>query len=243
MLSLSYGQIIGRDHIQRQVNCQDGLAIREGWVGGQKFAVGVVTDGCGSGKHSEIGAQIFGQYVAELLYEYVDFLRFSPHCWSVVSANIYKNTVMQMQTRFPLPLSKYVIENYLLFTVIGFIACGENLYWLKKGDGRIVYRDSGGEMCDRDTEDYDNMPPYIAYELVDPNDLHMDFESGFKIGQEVLSEGSKFMISTDGLEEEFVDQVWEKPNRKLQRFLNVQSNKHKKLADDTSVIVVESELE
>jgi len=242
MISFSHGQIIGRDHIQRQVNCQDGLAIVEGSVDGEDFVIGVVTDGCGSGKHSEVGAKIFAQYIAEIPSdpEYIDFLRHSSDTWNLVSHWIYRNTVAQMRDRFPILSLESRVQDYLLFTIVGFILIKGTIYWFKKGDGRVIYKDPDGEIYDRDPEDYGNTPPYIGYELVDKSLLNMDFQSGFKIGQETLSQGSKFMISTDGLEDEFIDKVWNKPNRKLQRFLNVQSNKHWKLVDDTSVIVVEN---
>lgn len=242
MISLSYGQIIGRDHMQRQVNCQDGLAIREGRANDEDFIIGVVTDGCGSGKHSEVGAKIFAEYIAECCTdpEYLYFLHHSSDPWRLVSCWLYRTTVLQMRDRFPVILSGSTIEDYLLFTVVGFIMTKGIIYWFKKGDGLVIYKDAGGELYNRDPEDYKNMPPYIGYELVHPDTLTMEFKSGFKIGQDTLSKGSKFMIATDGLEDEFIDQIWEKPNRRLQRFLNLQSNKHKKLADDTSVIIVEN---
>ncbi len=54
------GQVIGRDHLLMGKNCQDALVV----VTNPGIIVGVISDGCGEGRYSEIGARLGCQLVA-----------------------------------------------------------------------------------------------------------------------------------------------------------------------------------
>ncbi|MEM9539522.1 MAG: protein phosphatase 2C domain-containing protein, partial [Cyanobacteria bacterium P01_E01_bin.42] len=60
---LAMGSVIGRRHIRLGVNNQDALSV----LSRDRFTVAVVCDGCGSGRHSEVGAKIGAKLVVETI--------------------------------------------------------------------------------------------------------------------------------------------------------------------------------
>jgi serine/threonine protein phosphatase PrpC len=71
-LEYAIGSIIGRNHVLAGKNNQDAYRI----VSNEKFIIAVVCDGCGSGKHSEVGAKLGARLVinaiADLLNQSAD---------------------------------------------------------------------------------------------------------------------------------------------------------------------------
>ena len=65
------GSIIGRNHVLAGKNNQDAYRI----VANEKFIIAVMCDGCGSGKHSEVGAKLGARVVSNAL---ADILNQSP---------------------------------------------------------------------------------------------------------------------------------------------------------------------
>jgi hypothetical protein len=53
--------IQGRDHLLKRTNAQDAYALHVTPVG----VVAIVCDGCGSGRHSEVGAALVAHFAAE----------------------------------------------------------------------------------------------------------------------------------------------------------------------------------
>src|SRR3954467_11645393 len=64
---ITYARVMGRDHLSRQMNRQDALR----YIETDKYVVGVVSDGCGSGHFSEVGANLTADYVARRTVKYL----------------------------------------------------------------------------------------------------------------------------------------------------------------------------
>ena len=63
LFELAAGSIRGREHLRLGRNNQDAYAI----LSNEQYTVAVVCDGCGSGQHSEVGAQIGARLTIESL--------------------------------------------------------------------------------------------------------------------------------------------------------------------------------
>ncbi len=60
---LLQGIVPGRGHILDARNCQDALSSITFEINSKSYVAGVVADGCGGGKHSEVGAQLAVQFI------------------------------------------------------------------------------------------------------------------------------------------------------------------------------------
>src|SRR5260221_212661 len=60
---LLQGIVPGRSHILDARNCQDALSSITFEINGKSYVAGVVADGCGGGKHSQVGAQLAVQFI------------------------------------------------------------------------------------------------------------------------------------------------------------------------------------
>lgn len=233
-LRVRYGQIIGRNHMQRQQNCQDGLAVIET----ENLAVGVICDGCGSSSKSEVGAILASSFLAQ---EAVKALE-SGTPLSELAVSLY-DRLQAMLSQFiaimqPDDLSTFVQE-HLLFTVLGFALHKETedaLIWAA-GDGWILMDD---QFQHRDQQ---NAPEYPAYALLPRSSLRrLHAQSTFETIM-VPNNWKRFAIASDGLENAAIPLIWEQAHsRGLQRALNRLSLNEHRLHDDTSVIVVEREI-
>lgn len=156
--------IPGTDHTQpgRPVwrNCQDAFFIRaEGDV-----IVGLVTDGCGSGEHSELGAQlgaqIFGQKLfalaqRSLVFDQPAFTRWHEvrmHTLSVLH-NLASQLGESMSTVIP----------HFLFAIVGFLVTPEFTYVFRCGDGIFAVNEEVTKLGPFEM----NAPPYLTYAFID----------------------------------------------------------------------------
>lgn len=233
-LRVRYGQIIGRNHMQRQQNCQDGLTVIET----ESLAVGVICDGCGSGSRSEVGAILASSFLAQ---EAAKALENSTPL-SELAVYLY-DSLRAMLSQFiavmqPDDVSAFVQE-HLLFTVLGFALHKETevaLIWAA-GDGWILTDD---QFQHRDQQ---NTPEYPAYALLPHSSLRrLHTELAFEV-IEVPHNWKRFAIASDGLEDTAIPLIWGQTHpRGLQRTLNRLSLNEHRLHDDTSVVVVEREI-
>jgi serine/threonine protein phosphatase PrpC len=85
------GSIIGRNHVFAGKNNQDAYRI----VANEKFIIAVVCDGCGSGKHSEVGAKLGARLVINAIADLLnqspdrDVEISKPEFWDSVKLNHY----------------------------------------------------------------------------------------------------------------------------------------------------------
>lgn len=149
------GSIAGRDHQRARRDGQDGFAL----LGEDDLAAAIVTDGCSSGRSSEVGARIGAAWIAQLLRE-----RFPAHdpaaaARDITAALVERLSDIAQSIHGPI---EHAVSNYLLF---GFLAAvvtreavivfgvGDGTVWI---DGRITVVDPGPN----------NAPIYPAYALL-----------------------------------------------------------------------------
>ncbi len=146
-------------------NCQDSYFFRsEGDI-----IVGLTTDGCGSGQHSEIGAQIgarvFGQKLFALATRnlnqgHAEFARF-------YEVKLHTLSVLQsLASQMDESLSTVLPD--LLFAIVGFLVTPTYTYVFRCGDG---FFNVNGEMTKLGPFE-NNKPPYLAYALTEQSDLY-----------------------------------------------------------------------
>jgi hypothetical protein len=132
------GTIAGTSHVRVAKNGQDGFAIlREG-----DRTVAVVTDGCGSAPHSEVGAKLGAQIAARALLD-----------GSPESILPKIRSVAQM---LALPQA---MNDYFLFTIVAAIITPQETTILSAGDGLFAVNGDVHIIGPYP----DNAPPYLGY--------------------------------------------------------------------------------
>src|SRR3990170_542316 len=61
------GSVLGHSHKLYEKNRQDAYEIRDLKVTGKQIVIGVLSDGCGSGKASEVGANLLVRFIANFI--------------------------------------------------------------------------------------------------------------------------------------------------------------------------------
>lgn len=187
---LAGGSMVGRDHRVVNRNNQDAYTILQ-YTG---LTVAVVSDGCGSGAKTEVGAQLGVRMVAEqIARQYGAYRRID---WQKTQRHVLSQLDILAQS-----LGgdyRKVVEEYFLFTIIGVILTPETATFFACGDGTAVIN---GEQWPLGPYP-ENRPPYLAYGLLE-NELRID-PSGIKLlpFMEVANEElNSFLIGTDGVDD------------------------------------------
>lgn len=181
---LASGSVIGRDHRRLYGNYQDShLIVQE-----PEFTLCVVTDGCGSSPHSEVGAQLGAHFLAEAILqrirrgddprnEWGEILNSTlEHIWDVIKA-MHGN--------------KYLLTtDYFLFTIVGVLLYGGEATFFALGDGVIIVN---GEQIILGPFP-DNQPPYAGYGLLTNNQQAVEVVKAIP-----MIELEHFLIGTDGV--------------------------------------------
>ncbi|MFN5835872.1 MAG: protein phosphatase 2C domain-containing protein [Pseudanabaena sp.] len=254
------GSIIGRNHVLTNKNNQDAYQISVN----EKFIAAVVCDGCGSGKHSEVGAKLGSHMVIEAI---ANLLNLDPNQDSEISTSEFWDSVKIHLLKH---LKEFVslfnsnkshgemqfVNDYLLFTIVGTLITEHETVTFSIGDGAIAVNGKFTEIPPY----ADNAPPYLAYGLYKPDAVHFEIRNRLPT-QELES----LLISTDGIMDlvtvENIAQFWQEsryfqnPNaiRRKLALLNreeIKPNWQKReltkrsgvLSDDTSLVVIRRDL-
>lgn len=141
-------------------NCQDSYFIKSGG----DIVVGLITDGCGSGKQSEIGAQIgakvFGQKLFALATRNLNQGKSEFTRWAEVKMHtlgVLQSLASQIDDSMTQAL------NDLLYATVGFLVTPENTYVFHCGDGSYAVNEEITKLGPFEN----NAPPYLAYALTD----------------------------------------------------------------------------
>lgn len=172
----------GFDHQYYMKNNQD-AGFHEG-----RFKL--VVDGCGSGKHSEVGAKLFSRILQDstALFNYIEVEK------------VIKGVFEELTKLFN--LSDY--KDYLSFTFLLLredIDC-YNLYYC--GDGYILSKVDDEIEIDMVGMQEDNAPPYYIYNYL-PEEKLTKYKDGVSLNHHIISKigldctVSKVGIATDGL--------------------------------------------
>ncbi len=225
---VSAGSIIGKDHTLRQANCQDKYALGEVAVGEETFLIGVVCDGCGSGKNTEIGAGLMSKFLVQEAAR--QLIKGVPMDWLpdlLYRASLrYLRRILQGLRPLEPEKMREVIADYLLTTVVGFVMNSERGIIFSAGDGLCVFNRN------ITTLDQQNQPHYLAYDLLN------NTPSSFEVRQFRVSEMDRLAIWTDGFDPALLPETWgHHQQRGLQRRLNVLSRKGHFYDDATGIVV------
>jgi len=188
----SIGSVMGSYHRNSYKNNQDAGFIAENESG----LMAVVTDGCGSGKYSEVGARLVARFLChrglELLVLEKNGMEFRDGLLEELrreALNFVKQTAQSLGGSF-----SQVINDYFLFTVIGAVITDEKVLVFSLGDGCFSVN---GQVT---VVDQDNLPRYLAYALVSSvvlsEDKHfLDFQTHVEMG---IDELDSLVLATDG---------------------------------------------
>lgn len=171
-LQIALGSVIGKDHISNGKcligrNNQDAYAIHRT----SEFIVAFINDGCGSGKHSEIGAWIAANALTHgTATHYSD--RPNPHDPSSVLSRVRKDVLAQIRLMVNMFGGSFsqTVNDYFLFTTVGLLITPEITQVVAIGDG-VYALESFACLSSPSLENLgpfpNNAPPYLAYDLVD----------------------------------------------------------------------------
>jgi len=158
----SAGSIVGTDHLRQFVwsNNQDAHQVG----GNEQCLVAVVSDGCGSSAHSELGARIGAQIAFRLLLERfrlpLSIREETARELEWVRREILQKLIEVILTLDGGRLTKQTVMDHFLFTLLVLVITPEETFITGIGDG--VYA-INGEVA-KIGPFAGNQPPYLAYD-------------------------------------------------------------------------------
>jgi hypothetical protein len=217
MFSTLAGSSIGNYHKSRGLNSQDAFAVEQN----NHTTALVLADGCGSGRHSEVGAKLAATMLAQQLAQ---------GC-PLAAALAATSAMLTDVIRYICPDGgQYAntVLHYGLFTLVGAVLSPDQAYAFAIGDGIIAWQ------ADQKTEikaliAANNAPDYLGYALLG---------QAYTVWRhDWTSAPDKLLLASDGLPaattESAVallwhDDMWQNPHQ-LQRYLNLEGRERHKL--------------
>jgi serine/threonine protein phosphatase PrpC len=237
MWKINSAMIIGRDHEYSKKNRQDFCIVKSK----AQRTVGIVCDGCGESKYSEVGSALFGNVLLNELLEVPltneDTLKININTKLMSFLDIIKLVLGAYTTEEEINL----IADYFLTTFIFCIIDDSNVWIGYCGDG-VIITDNKIQSINQSGK-----PHYFAYNAIPKNVLEQEPSEldGIKIECIPIEVINKIIIATDGLQplidKQRVEELFGNTGRQLQRKFNVIQQIEKLLYDDTACIVFEKE--
>lgn len=208
---VALGTIAGQTHQRTSKNNQDALCCRVA----EDTLIAVVCDGCGSHGHSEVGASLGATLVAEVIGRRIaDYEQAvsgqsglnPPEFWEQIRQELLQrlgNVVMALDGDRPCHSSVAhragTILDYWLFTIVGVVITPTVTTLFSLGDGTLVLN---GEPIGLPAFAY-NAPPYLAYGLLSPDDVHLPPDAlGFQLHRQLPTAAvESLLIGTDGVQD------------------------------------------
>jgi hypothetical protein len=164
-VEVSAGSVIGTDHLRTGKNNQDAYH----WRISRSGVVGVVCDGCGSAKNSEVGAKIGAYLVAkeisdQLAGEPSQTAGSSGKPWALFLEHVRQNVLSHLRILARSMEGDFtdVVLNFFLFSVMGFVVTPQETVVFSAGDGVFALNGRLEEIGPFPS----NAPPYLGYELI-----------------------------------------------------------------------------
>ncbi|MCA9591100.1 MAG: protein phosphatase 2C domain-containing protein [Myxococcales bacterium] len=155
------GSVTGADHRRALRDGQDGAAL----LSADGIAVAVVTDGCGSGAHSEVGARLGARWVAQLA---LDAFAASdgPARVHAIATDVDDRLARRLGfvARSLSPrgaIDPRVVHDHLLFTYLALVVTSAAVIVFGVGDG-VVWVDGRATVLEAPGD----APDYAAYRLL-----------------------------------------------------------------------------
>ncbi len=210
------GSVIGREHQWLNKNNQDAMLVTET----DDCLIGIVADGCGSQPHSEVGAWLGVNLLAEAIAAH------TPEPLTPETFHLLGEKVLAQL----LKITNF--QQYYLFTLLGFIATKEDVFIFGCGDGIYAFN---GDI--KQLSFPENAPPYLIYPST-KLELYDQIE---------ISQLDSLLIATDGIEDwlrkKEINEFWQsekyfKNPDQVRRRLAIANKKEHLLKDDTTLISV-----
>lgn len=195
------GRVIGAEHRRIDRPCQDAFS----WLSAESLLVATVCDGCGSGRHSEVGATLGAHLWTHALASHLRGKPIEPEAWSEawrraqreVCTTLARLAEAMTRSSDPARIADVVAEHFL-FTVVGAAITPEATAIFAIGDG-VVAVNGTAEVIGPFRN---NQPPYLAYAIgEDSRDIPPSFqriEPTANIVSIVLASDGACDISGDG---------------------------------------------
>jgi len=210
------GSITGREHQLIGKNNQDAFSI----TSSAGHFVAVVCDGCGSSKHSEVGAQIgasiIGKVVSKaLIYSAPTNVMNASAFWEDIRREITHRLTSVAYNMTPSNRDlRETVERFFLFTIVGIAITPNFVVPFSIGDGIWIINGKKHRLGPFEN----NAPPYIGYGLIRNNGGWKDEQLRIRLGDiYVVEEVRNALIGTDGVidligvlpEGEYINQFWD----------------------------------
>ena len=188
---LAAGSTAGRNHRMASRNNQDSWHIAKN----EQCTVAIVTDGCGSGMHSEVGAKLGVRLVCQAVLEEASAYGADKVNWRKVEMDVQASLhllALRMGGDFC-----QTVTNYFLFTMVGVVLDVKTATFFAEGDGVIIVNSAEQQLGPYPG----NMPPYLGYGLlggwqnsVNPDELQIK-----SVCEVPLNTLDRFLIGCDGV--------------------------------------------
>ncbi len=204
-IQIAAGSIPGRDHLGRGEvllgrNNQDAFFVERT----EQVIAAVVTDGCGSAPHSEVGARLGARLLAKTLvqsYRRAPGVELSDALVSEAFVERLRTEILRKLRLFALQLAcdaaefANVIRDYLLFTSVAVLVTPRHTLVFSLGDGVVAINGAVTALGPFP----ENRPPYLAYGLVSSSFAQTPELLRFQIHTVLpTSELNSLLIGTDG---------------------------------------------
>jgi protein phosphatase 2C-like protein len=231
------GSVAGRAHAAAGRNNQDAFC----WALDADGLVAVVCDGCSSGPHSEVGAQIGSrllvQAAARLLRADLEPADLLEQVRQDVLASL---RVLARGMCVDAASFSRTVTDHFLFTIVGVLITARGATTFSLGDGLVVVNGERTELGPFPN----NQPPYLGYALL-PNAPDRRAGLGFEIDRSMAAgEVQSLVLGTDGaveLDSPFWsdDRFFRNPDM-VRRRLTVLSRGARGglLSDDTTLVLI-----
>lgn len=172
----------------------------------------IVMDGCGSGKHSEVGTRLFGQLFARKAKEY--FYKGK----SICEENFIEvvNSIFEKMLELCNDIS-FIFQNYC-FTILVCFETEDEFVVYSCGDGYIIKENEEGITFDRlDDGEY---PCYYIYNFITDKSALIEYKDGvsFKVTRFAKTDYFNVGVASDGLR--YSENLLDVEKAKLMKFLN-----------------------
>lgn len=172
----------------------------------------VVMDGCGSGKHSEVGAKLFGQLFARKVKEYFDKGEAigEENLLEIIGSVFEK--MLGLCSDIP-----FIFQNYC-FTILLCLELEDEFVVYSCGDGYIIKENS--EAITFDKLDDGEYPCYYIYNYITDKSALIEYQDGvsFKVTRFRKEEYFNVGVASDGLR--FWENMLDVEKTKLMQFLH-----------------------
>ena len=170
--------VMGSSHYKLYYNNQDSYAFHQD----KNCIIGVVADGCGAGANSEVGAKLGVDFILNYCKKHFQHSPFNVNLLQNELIDYLRNIVRNQQTNEELEF----IENYLFFTIFGFIIQPKQTFVFHSGDGLYCLNNK------QVIVEQENRPQYFAKNLISGNS-HIETE------YVETSKLKRILVATDGL--------------------------------------------